>query len=362
MEIAADGFSMISSDSMYRSNEFHPGRRESRFHSLHNLADSVLERTLNPPCPGNREAIRRAVLWDDIAGSFRKAVAVIPSGSYVVVCSNSGPYNAEFEDRHPADFIPEASCGILFVSMFRGEETNISQGWIQVGVYCKPTDGRLFASLRLMVCVAGRPDLEFMITNLSHPDIPRKLINLPREHGLPYGSVTDIWRPTNLGTQYFSSGGFWETEYKTLRDSFAADGDLYGHVSTICFLSIIQICRLLECSRNSPLQAPYHVTNTKQDEAVLYTRSPIIIVIDSRPDARFMYFQPKTVFRDTTWLEIRDFVLQGSYIHEMRREDAVLFDKEGYPVELLHNRQPSNPGDIWSAPRPLQYHERPDAD
>lgn len=236
MEIAADGFSMLSPDSMYRSNEFHPGRREPGFPGLHNLADSVFERTLHPPCPGNREAIRRAVLWDDVADSFRKAIAVIPSGSYVVVCSNSGPYNAEFEDRHPADFIPEASCGILFVSMFRGEETNISQGWIQVGVYCKPTDGRLFASLRLMVCVAGRPDLKFMITNLSRPNIPHELINLPRKHRLPYGSVTDIWRPTYLGNQYFSSGGFWETEYKTLRDSFAADGDLYGHVSTIsCF-------------------------------------------------------------------------------------------------------------------------------
>lgn len=249
MEAAKDGFSMLSPDSMYRSDEFHPGRREPGFPGLHNLADSVFERTINPPRPANREAIRRAVLWDDVADSFRKAIAVIPSGSYVVVCSNSGPYNAEFEDRHPADFVPEASCGILLVSMFRGGETNISQGWIQVGVYCKPTDGRLFASLRLMVCVAGRPDLEFMITNLSRPNIPHELINLPRKHRLPYGSVTDIWRPTYLGNQYFSSGGFWETEYRILRDSFAADGDLYGHVSTMSLLSPIPICCLLEGSR-----------------------------------------------------------------------------------------------------------------
>lgn len=250
-EIAADGLSMLSSDSMYRINELHPGRREPQFHGLHNLADSVFERTLNPPRPGNREAIRRAVLWDYVAKHFRKAVADIPSGSYVVVCSNSGPYNAEFEDRHPADFVPGASCGILLVSMFRGEETNINEGWIQVGVPCKPTDGRLFASLRLMPCVAGRPDLEFMIADLTFRNIPPKLINLPRKHRLPYGAITEIWRPTNLGNQYFSSGGFWETEYQTLRNSFAADGDLYGHVSKDFLLPFFPICCPLEHSKAS---------------------------------------------------------------------------------------------------------------
>lgn len=289
---------------MYRIDELHPGRREPRFHGLHNLADSVFERALNPPRPSNRESIRRAVLWDHVAKFFRKAIAGIPSGSYVVVCSNSGPYNPEFEDKHPADFVPEASCGILFVSMFRGEDTKISEGWIQVGVPCNPDDGRLFASLRLMCCVAGRPDLEFMITNLTFRNVPTELINLPRKHRLPYGGVIDIWRPTNLGNHYFSLGGFWENEYDTIRNSFAADGDLYGH-----------------------------------DEAILYMRSPIIIVTGQDIDDRFIYFQPGTVIRDTTWLELKGSVLQGSYIPEMRRDDAIRFDKEGFPVEMVHERE-----------------------
>ncbi|KAG8169381.1 hypothetical protein KVR01_000126 [Diaporthe batatas] len=301
-EIASDGFSMLTPDSMYRSDEFHPGRREPRFTGLHNLADAVIERTLNPPRPSGRDAIRRAVLWDHVARSFRKAIAGIPSGSYVAVCSNSGPYDAELEDKHPADFVPGASCGILFVSMFRADETNISGGWIQVGVPCSPDEGRLFASLRLLCCVAGRPDLEFMITDLSAcRSIRPGLINLPRKHRLPYGSVTDIWQPTNLAYHYFSMGGFFETEYQTIRNSFAADGDLYGH-----------------------------------DAAILYTRSPIIIIIGQRQSDRFMCFQPDTVIRDTTWLKVKGSVLQGSYIPEMRREDAIRFDKDDFPVELVH--------------------------
>ncbi|POS78276.1 hypothetical protein DHEL01_v203333 [Diaporthe helianthi] len=304
-EIAPDGFSMLSPDSMYRIDELHAGRREPGFSGLHNLAESVFERTLKPPRPSNHEAIRRAVLWDHVAKSFRRAIADIPSGSYVAVCSNSGPYNAEFEDRHPADYVPEASCGIMFVSMFRGDYTNINRGWIQVGVPCNPDDGRLFASLRLLCCVAGRADLEFMITDLaSSNDIPRELVNLPRKHRLPYGAVTDTWRPTNLGNHYFSSGGFLEIEYEEFRNSFAADGDLYGH-----------------------------------DEAVLYMRSPIIIFTGQKSDDRFVYFQPGTVIRDVTWLELKDSVLQGSYIAEMRREDAIRFDQEGFPVEMVHKRE-----------------------
>jgi hypothetical protein len=118
-ETAPDGFSMLSSDSMCPMNESHRGRSEPRFLGLHNLAGEVLERALRPPKPRNREALRKAVLWDEVRKSFRKAIANTPSGSYVVVCSNSGPYHPEFEDKHPAKFIPEASCGVLLVSRFR---------------------------------------------------------------------------------------------------------------------------------------------------------------------------------------------------------------------------------------------------
>lgn len=298
--VAEDGFSMLKSDSMYRSNELHVDRREPRFLGLHNLADSVFERTLNPPRPKGRKTIHRAMIWDHVAESFRRAIADIPPKSYVVVCSNSGPYNPDFEDRHPADFIPEATCGILLVASFRGSETNISKGWIQVAVPCNATDGRIFASLRLMPCVAGRPDLEFMITNLTNRSVPANMINLPRKHRLPYGAVINSWRPTNLGNQYFSMGGIWKAEYGTFRDSFAWDGDLYGH-----------------------------------DEAVIYTRSPIIIISDLKPDRRFTYFQLDTVLRGVTWLKERDSILQGSYINEMKREDAIRFDVEGLPVDLL---------------------------
>lgn len=292
---------MIKSDSMYRSNEFHLDRREPRFLGLHNLADSVFERTLNPPKPKGREAVRRGIIWDQVTEAFRRAIADIPSKSYVVVCSNSGPYNPDFEDKHPAEFIPGATCGILLVASFRGSETNINKGWIQVAVPCRDTDGRIFASLRLMPCVAGRADLEFMITNLTNRSVPREMINLPRKHRLPYGAVINSWRPTNLGNQYFSMGGIWETEYKTIRDSFAWDGDLYGH-----------------------------------DEAVMYTRSPIIIISDLSPDRRFTYFQAETVLRGVTWLRLQNSSLQGGYIDEMRREDAIRFDQQGLPVELVH--------------------------
>lgn len=313
--VAGDGFSMLKSDSMYRSNEFHPGRREPRFSGLHNLADSVLERTLNPPRPRGREATRRAVIWDQVAEAFRRAVACIPTNSYVVVCSNSGPYDPAFEDRHPADFVPEATCGILLVASCRGRGTNINRGWIQVAVPCSATGGRIFASLRLMPCVAGRPDLEFMIINLTNRSVAADMVNLPRKHRLPYGAVINSWRPTNLGNQYFSMGGIWETEYKILRNSFAWDGDLYGH-----------------------------------DEAVLYTRSPIIVISDLKPDRRFTYFQSETVFRGVTWLKLKDSALQGSYVDEIRREDAIRFDKEGLPAELVYKRW-SNTGLVETVPR-----------
>lgn len=299
--VAEDGFSMLKSDSMYRSNEFHPDRREPRFLGLHNLADPVFERTLNPPTPKGRESVRRAIIWDQVAEAFRRAIANIPSKSYVVVCSNSGPYNPDFEDKHPAEFIPEATCGVLLVASFRGSETKINKGWIQVAVPCMATDGRIFASLRLMPCVAGRADLEFMITNLTNRSVSPDMINLPRKHRLPYGAVINSWRPTNLGNQYFSMGGIWETEYRTIRNSFAWDGDLYGH-----------------------------------DEAVMYTRSPIIIVSNLSPDRRFTYFQAETVLRGVTWLRLQNSILQGSYINEMRREDAIRFDQQGLPVELVH--------------------------
>lgn len=315
---AEDGFSMLKSGSMYRSNEFHADRREPRFLGLHNLADSVLERTIKSPRPKGREAIRRAVIWDQVAEAFRNALAEIPSKSYVVVCSNSGPYNPDFEDRHPADFIPEATCGILLVAGFRGRGTNINKGWIQVAVPCEATDGRIFASLRLMPCVAGRPDLEFMITNLTNRSVPPHMINLPRKYRLPYGAVINSWRPTNLGNQYFSMGGIWEAEYRVFRNSFAWDGDLYGH-----------------------------------DEAILYTRSPIIIISDLKPDRRFTYFQLETVLRGVTWLRLKDSVLQGSSINEMRREDAIRFDREGLPVELVYCLS-SNPGHMETARRPRQ--------
>lgn len=316
--ISEDGFSMLMSDSMYRRNEFHPGRREPRFLGLHNLADSVFERTLDPPRPNSRETIRRALVWDKVAEAFRQALTGIPSRSYVVVCSNSGPYNAVFEDRHPAEVIPEATCGILLVSTFRGPQTNINRGWIQVAVPCKATDGRMFASLRLVVTVAGRPDLEFMITNLTNRSVAPDMINLPRKYRLPYGAVINSWRPTNLGNQYFSMGGCWATEYTTLRNSFAWDGDLYGH-----------------------------------DEAVLYTRSPIVIVSDLKPDRRFTYLRPGTILRGVTWLKLKGSILQGGYIQEMRREDAIKLDREGLPVSWSTGRRSSKSCKRETAPRLL---------
>ena len=83
---------------------------------------------------------------------------------------------------------------------------------------------------------------------------------------------------------------------------------------------------------------------------MLYTRSPIIIITDLKPEDRFSYFQPETVLCGVTWLQLKNSVLQGSYIDEMRREVAIRYDKEGLPVELVHKRQSPNPGDSYTAP------------
>lgn len=125
-------------------------------------------------------------------------------------------------------------------------------------------------------------------------------MNFVREHNLlSHGSVTDSWKPTNLGC-WFHHGCVFESQCDTFRDSFAWDGDLYGW-----------------------------------DEAVLYTRGPVAVVDDVRPARRFDSWSPDAVLFGITWLQVVDGKLVGGYKEETRRADVIKWDRKGIPGDPL---------------------------
>ncbi|KAK0647097.1 hypothetical protein B0T16DRAFT_458959 [Cercophora newfieldiana] len=203
---APDGFSMIDSTDMYRIDELHPGRREPHFPNLHNLHSSVIARTINPPAtlPSDQPAIlHRASLWDKTASAVRSALATLPPNTHIAICANSGPYNPTLETLPPSAAVPAADYGLLFVAQFRrpdGHNEAIHPNWIQIAVPITPAEGRLLAGLRLLPAVTtSRPDLTYTITNLTYPTVAKHHMRLVRDSGLPYGSVLNSWKPTNLG-------------------------------------------------------------------------------------------------------------------------------------------------------------------
>jgi hypothetical protein len=299
--IAPDGFNMVAPDEMYRMNELQPGRREPGFHNLHNLHDSVFERTLHPvlPLPLDKPDIqRRATLWDNAANSVREALSEIPSGTHVVVCSNSGPYSPKLEPLPPWNSVDGATVGLLLVAEFRDEakEEKVHPAWRQVAVPINSNEGRLFAGLRLLPAVTGRNDLTFTITNLTHPSVAPDQMNIVKDAPeLRYGCVANSWKPTNLGG-FYHPGCLFAAEYDIFRASFAYDGDLYGW-----------------------------------DEAMVYTRKPVAVITDKSPARRFHYWYDKTVLRDVTWLQMVDGRLRGGYQESTTRADVVEWDKNGIP-------------------------------
>ncbi|KAK7709529.1 hypothetical protein SLS63_013207 [Diaporthe eres] len=282
---------------MHREEERHPGRREPSFPGLHNLHKSVFERTLRPPEPCEEEHKRRKMLWDLGAHAVREALEDLPAGSHINICANSGPYDPKFEDLPPWATVPGASVGLLMVAEFRDEEaTGIHPGWRQVAHPIRADEGRLLAGLRLLATVTGRRDLTFTVTNITHATVPLRWMNFVREHELlSYGSVTDSWKPTNLGC-WFHHGCLFQSEYEVFRDSFAWDGDLYGW-----------------------------------DEAVLYTRGPVAVVDDVRPERRFDSWSPDAVLVGVTWLQVVDGELFGGYKEETTRADVITWDTKGIP-------------------------------
>ncbi|KAK6072209.1 hypothetical protein SCUP515_07541 [Seiridium cupressi] len=204
----ADGFGAVAPGHMYRPEERHPGRREPQFPGPHNLHETVVARTLAPPPLQTLDHEFRALLWDVTADAVRKAIEDIPSGSHVVVCANSGPKNAELEDIPPWEKTPGATCGLLLVVEFRNPEPGsaandghgIHPGWRQIAVPILANEGRLLAGLRLLPAATGRADLTYTITNLTHHTVRLQDVNLVKDSPmLPYGSVSNSWKCTNLG-------------------------------------------------------------------------------------------------------------------------------------------------------------------
>lgn len=291
--VLPDGFTACSPDDMYRVSELEPGCREPGFPGLHNLHDSVLERTLRArPFQIPRHCIR-AQYWDLAAEAVRQALKDVPAGSHINVCANSGPQNDRLEKHPPWVAVPGAAMGLLFVAQFRED---IHPGWRQIAVPIDAHEGRLLAGLRLVPATTGRRDLTFIITNLTHPTIPVHLMNTVRDHPyLTYGALANSWKATNFGCWYHH-GCIFEKDHDIIRASFAWDGDLYGW-----------------------------------DEAVAYTRKPIVIITDAKPVRRFDYWQPTTVYRDVTWLQMVDGVLHGSYQETTTRKDVIEWDRCGIP-------------------------------
>lgn len=149
-----DGYTSVAPDDMYRIDELEPGRREPCFPNLHNLHDTVFERTLNPPKPTEDEHNRRAMLWDLASEAVLEALKEVPSGTHVNVCANSGPHNPKLENLPPWTTVPGASVGLLMVAEFRDEKaTGIHPGWRQVAHPIRSDEGRLLAGLRLLATV-----------------------------------------------------------------------------------------------------------------------------------------------------------------------------------------------------------------
>lgn len=215
----------------------------------------------------------------------------------------SGPQNDNLEKLPPWTAVPGAAIGLLFVATFRDD---IHPGWRQIATPIRQDEGRLLAGLRLLPACTGRHDLTFTLTNLTHPTIPVQRMNLVRDHPfLTYGAVANSWKATNFGCWYHH-GCIFEADYNVIRASFAWDGDLYGW-----------------------------------DEAIAYTRKPVVIITDSKPPRRFDYWQPKTVYRGVTWLEMVDGVLHGGYQEVTKRSDVIKWDKEGIPGGPLTGKLPN---------------------
>lgn len=288
-----DGFTACAPDDMYRMNELAPGRREPRFPGLHNLHSSVFERTLAPPPITGALPERRAMLWDVAARAVREALRGLPAGSHINVCANSGPQDDKLEKRPPWAAVPGAALGLLFVAEFRDD---IHPGWRQIATPINETEGRLLAGLRLLPATTGRHDLTFVLTNLTHATIPVHMMNMVRDHPfLTYGALANSWKATNFGCWYHH-GCVWASDYEVIRASFCSDADMYGW-----------------------------------DEAVAYTRKPIVIITDAKPVRRFDYWQPTTVYRGVTWLQMVNGVLHGSFQETTTRSDVIAWDKSRIP-------------------------------
>lgn len=199
--------------------------------------------------------------------------------------------------------MPGAAAGLLLVAEFRDD---IHPGWRQVAVPIRRDEGRLLAGLRLLPAVTGRRDLTFVLTNLTHPSVAAHKMNLVRDHPLlAHGAVANSWKATNFGCWYHAGCAF-EADYGVVRASFAWDGDLYGW-----------------------------------DEAVAYTRGPVVIVTDAKPARRFDYWQPGTVYQGVTWLQMVDGVLEGGYQDTTTRADVIKWDEEGIPGGPLTKKMPT---------------------
>ncbi|KAB5585203.1 hypothetical protein GE09DRAFT_1048364 [Coniochaeta sp. 2T2.1] len=301
---APDGYKVVAPGDMYRFNELSIGRREPQFVNLHNLADCVITRTLEPPMPlpaDRPEVQRRALLWDKAAKAVIEALATIPSGSHVVVCANSGPYAASLESLPPWTTVAGAVSGLVFVAEFRDEtRVDVHKGWKQIATPINSTEGRLLAGLRLLPAITGRKDLTFTITNLTNPTVPIHQMNIVKDSPhLQYGCVANSWKPTNLGC-FYHPGCLFAAEYDIFRASFAWDGDLYGW-----------------------------------DEAMLYTRKPVALINDKKPERRFDYWYEGTVLRDVTWLQIVDGRLRGGLHKITTRADVIEWDETGVPGSFL---------------------------
>lgn len=183
--------------------------------------------------------------------------------------------------------------GLLLVAEFRDD---IHPGWRQIAIPIYNNEGRLLAGLRLLPAVTGRRDLTFVLTNLTHPTIPAHKMNTVRDHPfLAYGALANSWKATNFGC-WFHHGCVYEAEHDVIRSSFAWDGDLYGW-----------------------------------DEAVAYTRKPVVIITEAKPPRRFDYWQPDTVYKEVTWLQMVDGVLCGGYQETTTRADVIAWDRTGIP-------------------------------
>ncbi|ORY57723.1 uncharacterized protein BCR38DRAFT_527769 [Pseudomassariella vexata] len=298
--ILEDGYSVVAPGDMYRMSECAPGRREPSSPGLHNLHESVIARTLDPPVDfdSHPEPRRRAMLWDHAAEATRHALRNVPAGSHINACANSGPHNTKLESQSPWTTVPGASAGLLYVATFR-DRRSIHPAWRQIAVPIRPDEGRLLASVRLLPAVTGgRSDLAFTVTNLTNPTVALQNMNIVKDNpSLRYGAVANSWKPTNLGC-WFHHGAMWENEYDTFRASFAWDGDLYGW-----------------------------------DEAMLLTRKPIVVITEERPEWRSVYWYSETVLKDVTWLRgaEKDGILHGGLQETTKREDVVRWDREGIP-------------------------------